>query len=249
MRQQGTVEKGIFITGTDTGVGKTIVAGAIARYLVSNGTDCGVMKPIESGCRNEEGSLIPADGTYLKAAARSSDPIGLITPERFETPLSPYALTIQENKEAVDLEKISERYQKLAALHRFMIVEGMGGLMVPLTAEHTLIDLIRLLNLPVLLVARNGLGTLNHTLLSLRYGQSRGITFLGVLLNRTSPTPELSEESNRMILAERCAVPVIGPLPYIEFKSDEEDQIAQSAKIIAQNTSMLSLLERLVPRS
>ncbi len=241
--------KGIFITATDTGVGKTMVAGAIARHLVEKGIDCGVMKPIESGCHNEKGRLIPSDGSYLKAAARSEDPIDLISPYRFETPLSPYALTIQENVEALDLKKIAEKYQGLAEKHRFMIVEGMGGLIVPLTAEEALIDLIRLLKLPVLLVARSGLGTLNHTLLSLRYGQSLGLTFLGVVLNRSSSRPEPSEETNSMILSERCTVPVVGPLPYFKPSGNGEKQIEQSAQVIAQSHSMLSLIERLAPGS
>ncbi len=242
---QVAAAKGIFITGTDTGVGKTIMSGAIARYLVEKGIDCGVMKPMESGCRSEEGRLIPADGTYLKAAARSSDPIDLITPYRFATPLSPYALMIQEKAEPVDLKKIAEGYQGLAAKHRFMIIEGMGGLMVPLTAEHALIDLIRLLKLPVLLVARSGLGTLNHTLLSLRYGQSRGIIFLGVLLNQSSSRIEPSEKTNQMILSERCTLPVIGPFPYIKTKDNGEKQIQESAQVIEQNASMLSLISGL----
>lgn len=234
--------KGIFITATDTGVGKTMVAGAIARHLLEKGIDCGVMKPIESGCRREGDRLTPSDGSYLNAAARSNDPIKLITPYRFETPLSPYALSIQENAEAVDIKKISAAYQELAKKHTFMIVEGMGGLMVPLTAEESLIDLIRLLKLPVLLVTRNGLGTLNHTLLSLRYGQQRGITFLGVVLNRPSPISEPSEESNVIILSERCSVPVIGPLPYIESSHDREQQIQQSAEALNQSRSILNLL-------
>lgn len=244
---QLTKAKGIFITGTDTGVGKTIMTGAIARHLVEKGIDCGVMKPIESGCRREGDALIPADGTYLKAAARVSDPINQITPYRFETPLSPYALTLQENAEVIDLQKIVANYQSLADLHRFMIVEGMGGLMVPLTAKHALIDLICLLKLPVLLVARSGLGTLNHTLLSLRYGQSRGITFLGVVLNCSTPSqPGSSEETNRMILAERCSVPVIGPLSYFETSGDRENQIRQSTEMIGQHDTLLQLISGFV---
>lgn len=226
--------KGLFIAGTDTGVGKTLFAGALARTLVSNGIDCGVMKPIETGCRLKETRLIPSDGSYLRAAARSREAIELITPYRYRYPLAPYAAVMEEGKEPIELKRILAIYKQLQAAHDFMIVEGVGGLMVPLTAKQNLIDLIRMLKLPVLLVAHSGLGTLNHTLLSLNHGAHQGITFLGVILNRISPEKPRSEKTNLRILTELCRISILGPFPYSAQHQRKEERIAHTAKRLAQ---------------
>ncbi len=238
--------KGIFITGTDTGVGKTLISGAIARSLVSKGIHCGVMKPVESGCRLEKNELTPSDGLYLKQAARSLDPIEQITPCRFRYPLSPYAATLEGEQGMLSLADIQKSYHQLSTNHDFLIVEGAGGLLVPLTQSHSLIDLILLLELPVLLVARSGLGTLNHTLLTLRYGTAQGITFLGVVLNRTSKKRATSEESNLKILSERTVVPIFGPFPSLGSKKDPEEQIEASCQFFEMNLELKEKIDQLL---
>lgn len=227
--------KGIFITGTDTGVGKTLIAGAIARSLVSKGIHCGVMKPVESGCPRDKTGLTPRDGLYLKQAARSLDPIEQITPCRFQYPLSPYAATLEGEQGMLSLTDIQKCYRQLSTKHDFLVVEGAGGLLVPLTRSHSLIDLILLLELPVLLVARSGLGTLNHTLLTLRYGRAQGISFLGVVLNRTSQKKAPSEESNLRILSERIDVSLFEPFPYLKSKENPEERIETSSRLFEKN--------------
>ncbi len=234
--------RGLFIIGTDTGVGKTLIAGALARSLVLRGIDCGVMKPIESGCRLRKGHLIPADGTYLRAAARSKDPLEVITPFRFRTPLAPYAAALKEGRKPVDLKKIVAAVKGMQKAHDFLIVEGLGGLMVPLNAKDTLIDLIRELNFPVLLVAQSGLGTLNHCLLTLNYGKSQGLHFSGLLLNRITPKKPASEASNLRLLNERTTLPVLGPLPYLPKKGTREALIAQSAGILDRKTAIIKAI-------
>lgn len=234
--------KGIFITGTDTGVGKTLIAGAIARTLVLHGIDCGVMKPIETGCRLRGSALIPSDSTYLRDAARSKDAIASITPYCYRLPLAPYAATMEEKTKPVDLKKILTAYTQLQKSHDFMVVEGVGGLMVPLTAKHNLIDLIRMLKLPVLLVARSGIGTLNHTLLSLRHGEQQGIAFLGVILNRVSPQKPPSEETNFRILTQQSQLPILGPFLYIAQRKKREALIAGSVKRLAHLPSIEQVL-------
>lgn len=218
-------EKGLFIIGTDTGVGKTLIGEAIARAFLSDGIDCGVMKPIESGCRREEGRLTPTDGNVLKEAAQSEDSIDLITPCRYEPPLAPYAALMKRkgnsegSVEPPNIDQILSAYWQLQSKHDFMIVEGVGGLLVPLSENLDLIDLIRLLDLPVLLVARSGLGTLNHVLLTVRHGEKKGLSFIGIILNQISPEKPPSEETNRLILTERLKLPV-AVFPY--FKSDRD---------------------------
>ncbi len=215
------LNRGIFIIGTDTGVGKTLISGAIARSLVSSGIDCGVMKPIETGCQAGEAGLIPDDGHYLQLSACSKDSIDLISPCRYTRPLAPYAATI-EGEGPLVLDNIQKTYKRQLAQHDFMVVEGLGGLLVPLTADLCLIDLILLFNLPVLLVARAGLGTLNHTLLSLRYGTSQGLSFLGIVLNRADQKENIPEKSNRKILSARTKLPVFETFPYLgDFQRQE----------------------------
>ncbi|MDC4226544.1 MAG: ATP-dependent dethiobiotin synthetase BioD [Candidatus Manganitrophus sp.] len=116
--------------------------------------------------------------------------------------------------------------------HSFLIVEGVGGLMVPLTAHADVSDLIRLFDLPVLLVARSGLGTLNHTLLTLHHGARLGIRFLGVLFNRTVPSISLADKTNPATLAERTDVPLLGTLSYFKKSGKSGERYSSVRKII-----------------
>ncbi|MFQ5597693.1 MAG: dethiobiotin synthase [Nitrospiria bacterium] len=232
--------RGIFIAGTDTGVGKTLISGAIARGLVKMGMNCGVMKPIETGCRRSKNNLIPTDAAYLKSAARIDEDIEKIAPYTFRPALAPYAIKTQVDH--IDLLKIKRAYMQIQDHCDFMIVEGIGGLLVPLSARLDLIDLIRTLGLPVLLVARSGLGTLNHSLLTIRYGITHGISFCGILLNRNKAGKERSEASNIEILHERTGLPIFGPFPYLKNLVEREETIARSARCFQRSRSLKNLL-------
>lgn len=227
------MKKGLFVIGTDTGVGKTLIAGALARLLSSRGVDVGVMKPIETGCRCWKGALLPADGSYLRSAARTADPIHLIVPYRYKDPLAPWVASLRE-KRKIDFGKIVQAYDRLRRKHSFLIVEGVGGLLVPLTARFDLIDLILLLDLPVLLVARSGLGTLNHTLLTLRHGSQQGLRFLGALLNQNLPRKTLADRTNLESLRERIDVPLLGCFPYFDKLGTREKNIERSKELLME---------------
>ncbi len=205
------IPKGIFITGTDTGIGKTTISGAIARLLQSSGVDVGVMKPIETDCRANRLS----DASYLKMAARVDDSIEQITPYRFSDPLAPWPASMRERR-PIRMSKIITAYKQLEKKHSFVIVEGAGGLLVPITAQIDVLDLIVTLSLPTLLVARLGLGTLNHTLLTIRHGEANRINFRGIILNQTQPTLTIADQTNKAILAKKTKVPIFGPFPYME---------------------------------
>jgi dethiobiotin synthetase len=229
--------KGLFIIGTDTGVGKTVVAAAIARALSTMGSDVGIMKPIETGCHKRNGRLILSDALYLKTAARVNDPLDMITPYAYHAPLAPRAASLLEKKE-IDLKAIRLAYDQLSNRHAFLIIEGVGGLVVPLSAQADVSHLIRLFELPVLLVARSGLGTLNHTLLTLRYGTSLGIRFLGILFNRTTPFRSLADKTNPYILAEQTDVPLLGTLPYFRKSGNRERDIDRTMRLLMGNESL-----------
>ncbi len=206
--------RGLFIAGTDTGVGKTLVAGGIARALKKRGVDVGVFKPFESGISSGH-----SDSEYLKRMAGVNDPIDWISPCRFEEALAPWVAAERAGAE-INWCGMTDGLEAIATRHKFMIVEGCGGLLVPLTEHKTNIDLIRECEFPVLLVARLGLGTINHTLLSLECLQHNKIPCLGVVLNQTTADKGGAEETNPDILNRLMKVPLLSVLPY---QSDESE--------------------------
>ena len=206
--------RGVFITGTDTNVGKTVIAGGLVRLLQKHRIDVGVMKPIETGVRSQTQIRIGQDTRFLVNASGSQDPLDLVNPYSFKALLSPSAAAKIERR-SIRLERILKAYEKLAAKHSFMVVEGAGGLMVPLTRGKTILDLVRLLDLPILIVAPNRLGVINHTLLTVHRAEEAGIQIAGILLNHPERKKDLSARSNPGILASLTKIPVLGTIPYI----------------------------------
>ena len=222
--------KGFFFTGTDTGVGKTLAAGAIAKTLFELGKNVGVMKPFESGCRRRGNALVPEDAVFLKMMAAAGDSLTCICPYRLEHPLAP-GVAARIEKVKIDLGTIRDLYIQMSALHEIMLVEGAGGLMVPIDEEVLIIDLIQMLNIPIIIIARTTLGTINHTLLTVRQAQQAGIEVCGVILNKVSPEQEEAEETNPEVIKKLSRVPLLGQLPYIqEEKRGDPDYLSNLAK-------------------
>ena len=208
------MRKGIFIIGTDTGVGKTFIACGIAAALKSCGVDVGVMKPAESGCRVKNGGLVPADSLRLMTAAGVADSLSLVNPYRFGKPLAPAIAAELEGKD-VSVGRIMKAYAALSRRHDFMIVEGAGGIMVPLSKKALFLDLAGSLGLPVLIVARPGLGTINHTLLTVEALRNREIPIAGIVVNHsTDAKPGLSEKTNPAVLERFSGVRITAIIPY-----------------------------------
>jgi len=200
---------GVFVTGTDTGVGKTLVSCTLARGLRLRGTDVGVMKPAETGVGVEG----PQDAIALRQAAGVDDDLELICPQRFAMPAAPSVAAAAEGR-SVDLAVIEASFRRLAARHDFMIVEGAGGLRVPITGDRDMADLAQALELPLLVVARAALGTINHTLLTLEAIQQQGLPLAGVVISHTTGALSGADASNlealRQALGQR-GVGEIGP--------------------------------------
>jgi dethiobiotin synthetase len=210
------MSQGLFITGTDTGVGKTAVTAGLAILLRSQHQSVGVMKPIQTGCRMVRGRLFADDTEILQLAAETVDPLGLVTPYRFHSSLAPLVAGRIERRPIL-FSKILRAYQQLQQRYPFILVEGIGGILVPITKKNRVLELIRLLNLPLLIVARSGLGTLNHTLLTVHLAKQADIQISGILLNNSQPRKQgLAEKTNPGILAELTGLPVLGPIPFIE---------------------------------
>lgn len=203
--------RGIFVTGTDTGVGKTIVAATLARLLRMNGVKVGVMKPVTSGCREENDELFSDDALLLCQAAGipySED----VVPYRLREPLAPAEAAKSEGVR-IDFSHIKEVYQRLATSYDYVIVEGAGGLMVPLSGGLLIADLAREIGLPLLVVARPGLGTINHTVLTCFAAQQMGLRVAGVIVNGMPDNPGPAEKSAPHHIGSLCGAPVLGIWP------------------------------------
>lgn len=196
------MSRGWFVTGTDTGVGKTVVSCTIARELRARGIDVGVMKPAETGVE----AAGPLDAIALREAAGVDDPLELICPQTFALPAAPTIAAEAEGRE-VDAHAIRNAWRELAARHERMIVEGAGGLLVPIWKNATMADLAEELGLPLLIVARASLGTINHTLLSVEAAERRGLDVAGVVISHA--TGRLSDADARNLDGLRRA---LGPL-------------------------------------
>jgi len=206
--------KGLFITGTDTGVGKTYVAAGIAKALRSAKIDVGVMKPAETGCRPRSGKLIPRDAEALIRAAAVRDSLSLVNPYRFQAPVAP-SVAAEIDRKTIDPGKILQSFKTLSQKHRFMIVEGAGGIMVPLAKGYLFLDLAEAMDLPVVIVARPGLGTINHTLLTIEALRGRGIAISGIVINDGQGGRKgLAEVTSPAVIQNLSGVPIIGTIPY-----------------------------------
>ncbi len=207
--------QGFFITGTDTGVGKTVVTACLLSLYRKHQLNVGVMKPIETGVDPECSSSANSDAKFLMEIAQCSDPLSHVCPVQLKTAASPYQAAKIENR-SIDIDQIIENFRLLADKYENLLVEGIGGLLVPLQSNYLVCDLIRDLGLPLLVVSHNALGTLNHTLLTLRVAQQEGIAVRGVILNRMEPGDnDEIERGHAEIITELSGVPVLGEIPFL----------------------------------
>ncbi len=204
--------RGIFITGTDTGVGKTVVTAALARLLYQRGVRVGVMKPITSGCHAVDGKLVSEDAELLAWAAGNHHASRDMAPYLLREPLAP-SVAAELDGVTIDLDDIAASFDRLAAHHDVVLVEGAGGLMVPLAGNLLVADLAVRLGLPLLVVARPALGTVNHTVLTCRMAKYHGIDLKGVIINGYPQTPDQAEESAPRLIEELCGAPLLGVFP------------------------------------
>lgn len=205
--------KGLFITGTDTSVGKTVVAAAIASLFKRRGLDVGVMKPLQSGGNG--------DVDFLLNQSCAKDDLSLIVPYNFKEPVAP-SLAARLELTQIKIEKIKDAYSALAKRHEVIIVEGAGGIMVPIIEKgvksYFVSDLIVDLNLPTIIVARAGLGTINHTLLTIDHAKKKGVNVAGVIVTGYPDTPSLAEKHNPSMIEDLSGVPVLAVLPYVKIE-------------------------------
>ena len=206
--------RGLFVTGTDTGVGKTLLTASLAARLTAAGRVVGVYKPACSGAISSSHGMTWDDVESLHAASGGRWSRGRIAPQRFLAALSPPAAAAAEGTQ-VDATLLRTGAAWWHDQCELLLVEGVGGLLCPLTERETVADLAVDLGFPLLIVARAGLGTINHTLLSVEAATRRGLCVAGIVLNATMPSQgDESVAGNAAEITARCGIPVLASIPY-----------------------------------
>ncbi len=211
---------GLLVLGTDTGIGKTLISGAIAQWLRNDGKRVAVCKPCATGCVHRREGLVSEDAEFLAHCAGARDPLDLICPQRYAEPLAP-AIAAMRAGRPLDWQSIDRSIALMSAHADVMVVEGVGGLMVPMDPGHTFLDIALWLKMPTLIVANARLGTINHTLLTLHALRSRGLKPAGVVINRyPADTPGAAEETNPRAIEKWGKIPVLCVVPEAPMSAD-----------------------------
>jgi dethiobiotin synthetase len=235
---------GVFIAGTDTGVGKTTVTAALAVQLQTRGRQVGIMKPIETGVSID--GTDRSDAGRLRTAVGCADALDLISPYRFIDPIAPLAAARRTGR-TIELEAIKQAFDRLAHGSRLMLVEGVGGVLAPLSDRFDVGDLLRMLELPTILVSHASLGAVNHVLLALEALTQRNAPVLAVVLNRPTlmerfrPAAEQSQ-STVDLLHELAGVPVFGSLPHIPMAGESWSETVHRLSLDAEISRLATLL-------
>lgn len=196
----------IFITATDTHVGKTVATYALGTMFKARGYDIGVMKPVQCGGN---------DARFLKTRLNIADGMDLINPCYAKEPLSPH-LAFKRAGKNVDIKKIKKAFELLCQKHDVVLVEGAGGLMAPLRQNYFNADLVRDLNIPIIIVSRLGLGTINHTVLTVNQAKAYGLKIDGIIFSDINPkSKSLAERTNPREIEKITKVKVLGIIPYL----------------------------------
>jgi dethiobiotin synthetase len=232
--------KGLFITATDTGVGKTVIVAALALALKQKGFKVGVIKPIESGF--DPLHIETSDAERLRSLIMPTYPLESVCLYRMSYPLAPLAAARKAGV-TIECSAIASAYQELSKHHDFILVEGVGGVMAPISTETTVRDLIKMLGMPSLLIGRTGLGGINHILLALEALAGYNIDVLGIVFNHAKRVPAsgtqiLQHQSTIELVSELSDVPVFGPVKY--EKECHIDWI-QGVKQLQMQTSLQAL--------
>jgi dethiobiotin synthetase len=209
----------LFVTGTDTGVGKTMVTGCLTALLAMYEFDTVPYKPVQSGGIRNGDTLIAEDVMFYQSIHSLPYKQDTLCTYCMEPAVSPH-LAARQTGTLIEPERIARRLESLRRKHDIVLVEGAGGLAVPLYEDkqeiYMTIDLIEHLRLPLLLVTHPGLGTINHTVLTIKYAQQRSIPVLGIIVNRMPKTPCEMERDNVRMMSQLTGVPVLGTFPDLE---------------------------------
>ncbi len=204
----------LLVTGTDTGVGKTLVTTMVAAALCERGVRVGVAKPVETGCPTVDGTLYPEDAVALRGAANDPTPLDAVCPQRFADPLAP-VLAARRAGAAIDVAALVAALRARAATADVLLVEGAGGLLVPLTPHATYADLAQSLAARVLVVVGSRLGAINAALLTLEALERRALPIAGYVMSRLASDADPAVATNSALLRELTSVACVGDVPHL----------------------------------
>jgi dethiobiotin synthetase len=226
--------KSLFIAGTDTDVGKTYITAGLAVTLRKTGVDVGVMKPFAAGTAQKKGYK-SEDVEILSRSAMTCDPENLVNPQFFPIPASPYTAW-KKLKTKPKVSTILSSFKKLSKLHDMLLVEGMGGIMTPILKDYYITNLIKEMKIPTVIVTRSKVGTVNHTIMTVKMCEKYKLPVKGIIINNFDdgyPIKDLTKD-----LKSLTGIPVLGTIPFIKDMSD-----ASLYKIFKKNLDLKLLLE------
>jgi dethiobiotin synthetase len=234
------MQKGLFITATDTDVGKTFISGAIAAAIKGRGIHVGVVKPVASGgVRGANGKLVSEDATFLMAAAGfGEEQRQNVNPVCLGPALTP-AVAATECDVTIDVAQLISTCQAMIAKSNLTLVEGVGGILAPIWQNYLVADMIMDLKLPVVIVARPDLGTINHTVLTTEYARQRGINLAGIIINRWDEAKvTVLERSNLAYIEQLTGVPVLGKFPSFSGVQPERAAMFRLGQLAEQHLAI-----------
>ena len=208
--------KSLFIAGTDTDVGKTYITAGLAVVLRKMDVDVGVMKPFAAGSAQKKGYK-SEDVEILSRAAKVNDPESLVNPQFFPIPASPYTAW-KKLKIKPQVSTILSSFKKLSKLHDMMLVEGMGGIMTPILKDYYITNLIKEMKIPTVIVTRSKVGTVNHTIMTVKMCEKYKIPIKGIIINNFEKGYAIKDLTSD--LEGLTGVPVLGSIPFIKDMSD-----------------------------
>ena len=228
--------KGYFVTGTDTGVGKTAITAGIVGSLRNLGVNVGVMKPIATGYQQKTGYK-SSDVTILAEATGIKDPEDLINPVFLPIPTSPYDAS-KLLSVPIDMPLILTKFKKLRSLHDVILIEGIGGIMTPITKNFFVADMIKAMAIETIIVTRATLGTLNHTVMTCKMCKDYDIKVKGLIINNFDEKGTPAEKSAPTTLYELTGINIIGIIPFIK----DLNQIDKMVEMVSKKVDVKSLI-------
>ncbi|WP_425060475.1 ATP-dependent dethiobiotin synthetase BioD 1 [Sporomusa carbonis] len=240
--------KGIFVTATDTEIGKTFISGAIAAALKGRGKNTGVVKPVASGgVATADGKLLSEDATFLMLAAGIAEERRQeVNPVCLAPALTP-AVAAVESGVAIDVDQLITACRTMITKSDLTLVEGVGGITAPIWQDYLVADMILELQLPAIIVTRPNLGTINHTVLTVQYARQRGIKLGGIIINHwDAEHASVLERSNLAYIERLTALPVLGKFPSVPSIGSEPADMARLAELAEKHLAidqLISLME------
>jgi dethiobiotin synthetase len=228
---------GIFITGTNTGVGKTAVAAALAWTLRKRKIDVGVMKPFATANRVFSKKYRSQDTAILAKASRVNEPDSNLNPFFYSIAASPLVASELKHGAPVNIKRAVHELNKLGRKHDFLIAEGIGGIMVPLTENECVAGFVKQVDLPVVIVSTAKLGTLNHTLLTVMACKKFGLKITGIILNKASKKPNIVEQKTPEVIERLTHIKVLAVIPFSQGAN-----YAAIGKVLEQDLDLDKLL-------